>query len=258
MGLQSCNYDFDKGDAGAWCEPGRPSVPPAGERCCECNAPLPPGEKCATVLSAEVYEPDDAEFPPEDVNRWPRLHANGWQWSPSPSCSVLERHGEQMEQALDDFRDANGWDSDYERFERHDIHYRCKRCATLQRYIESHGYCMSMPGELPSDHVEFLDGDDDDDRDREPEEGAGDTMWKPDRFGVWHPCRMTGEDHMRVWLIRRSRRIYSWLRWGWKSDLQWKVWWPLQHRTMRALGYRWTYLRSPSVYGWRKPEARNA
>lgn len=250
MTLSCSCYDFDKGEHESWWEPGQRIVPPAGETCCECAAALP-SEPCATILHWEVYEPDEPA-PPEDVNRWPRFQ--GSYWLGLPTCDVLERHGEQMAQAIEDWRDAHGWDSDYERFERCDrIDYRCERCEDLAEAIEDLGYCMIGPGDLIDAHTEYVndharpsryeDGEPvyDEDHKRPPE-----IMWRRDASGVWQPHRMTDQDKAKREVRRRWRNaVYFVWYGGWKTWLRWKVWPAIERRTvnpiMRRIGYERRY-----------------
>ena len=170
MGLSCSCDDFDKSECTSWWEPGRRRVPPAGETCCECCAPLP-AEPCQTILRGEVYDPGDIEPEPRDFQP---LYA--------VTCDVLNRHLEQIEEAREDdidaWRDKHGWDSDCERFERFTTDYRCERCEGLADAIEDLGYCMIEPGGLIDAHVEYVE-----------QSGAPEMIWKRGRAGVWHPRR---------------------------------------------------------------------
>lgn len=240
MGLSCSCDDFDKRDHDSWWEPGRRSVPPAGERCCECNALLPEGEKRASIMSGEVYDPGEIEpqpRPPWDVD----------------ADEMDDDAFAAVESTWDIYCDKYGWDSDCERFERYTSEYRCERCEDLADAIEGLGYCMIAPGDLPSAHAEYVN--------EHAEQRRHPIIWKPDPDGVWHPRPELAEDRMIAEITRRWRRTMSWLRWGWRSDLRWKVWFPAQTKVMRALGYELTYERydsatRKSIYRWTRRERK--
>lgn len=247
MGLSCSCDDFDKGDYDDWCEPGRRSVPPPGTKCCECCAPLP-AEPLTCWIHMEVYEPDETGMPPHDVNLWPRL--GDPYWPGHPTCSVLERHGEQMEHARDDWSDEHGWDSECDRFERvRSKDYRCERCEGLVAAIEDLGYCMIAPGDLVENHVEYV-----------AEHGQHEIMWKCGADGVWHPRRMTRFDFARREAKRRWRNaVYIVLKGGWKHKVK-TIWWRTGGRVpgkvMPRLGYVYRYDYDAKCYRWMQPKKR--
>lgn len=217
MGLSCGCDDFDKSDYDHWWEPGRPSVPPSGERCCECNALLPPGEKRATILHGEVYEPD------EPCPGWPDVD-------------------EDVE--FEAWADRTGWDWETERCERYTSEYRCERCADLADAIEALGYCMIAPGELIDSHAEYVN--------EHAAQRRHTVIWKQNPDGVWHPRTELAEDRLIAALTRLARRARSWLVWGWRHDLQFRVWHPL----MRAAGYQYAYDYPTKTYYWKRRERR--
>lgn len=218
----ACN-DFDKGDHDSWWEPGRRSVPPPGERCCECNAALPAGEKRASILHGEVYEPDAAALAADPEPEEPE--DDDW---------------DKFDARYDAWRDRHGWDSKFERFERYTSEYRCERCEDLAAAIEDLGYCMIAPGELPDAHAEYVN------------ERRHQIIWKQNPDGVWHPRPEMPEDRLIAEITRRWRRTVSWVRWGWRHDMQFKVW----HRVMRGLGYQYHYDYQSKSYHWKRRERR--
>lgn len=230
MGLSCSCDDFDKGDHESWWEPGRRSVPPPGTCCCECDALLPAGETCQTILHGEVYDPGEIEprpQHPDDV------------LDDEPDDVNLRRHWRQlyraMEDAVDDYDGRHGWDGEYERFERYTSEYRCERCEGLADAIEDLGYCMIAPGELAAAHCEYVE-----------QSGAPEMIWRRGRDGVLHPRRMTRWDFARREARRRiSNARYFWFYGGWKSALRYKLWPAIERRTvspvMRGLGYHRLY-----------------
>lgn len=172
MGLSCSCDDFDKGDHDKWWEPGQRNRPPAGEKCCECNAPLP-DEPLECWLTMEVYDPGDEVEEPRDF-------APGH----SVTCDVLNRHLEQLEEAHEDdmyeFQDEHGWDDDYERFERvAGKEFRCERCSDLVAAIEGLGYCAIGPGDLIENHVEYV-----------AQNGHACMKWVKGQDGVLNPIRL--------------------------------------------------------------------
>lgn len=236
MTLSCSCADFDKSEHERWWEPGRASVPPAGTRCCECNAPLPEGEKQQTILAGEVYEPDDATLAAD----------------PEPE-ETEDDDADDFDARLDAWRDRHGWDGETDRFERFTSDYRCERCADLADAIEGMGFCMLAPGDLASAHEEYVN----ETQELAPGVERREIIWAKGKDGVWHPRRKTAGDKRRAEIIRRWRNAKAWVRWGWRHDLRWKVWFPAQIRVMRALGYAWTYEgydreTKKSVYRWRR------
>lgn len=225
MGLSCSCGEFDKGEYDRWWEPGRRSVPPPGTRCCECDAPLPDGEACQTILHGEVYDPGEIEPEPTEDD------------DPDES-------GEAFDARFDAWREKHGWDSEYERFERYTRDYRCERCEGLADAIEDLGYCMIAPGELAEAHCEYVE-----------QSGGAEMIWKRGRDGVLHPRRMTRWDFARREARRRvSNARYFWLHGGWKSALRYKLWPAIERRTvapvMRALGYHRLYDHTTKRMRW--------
>lgn len=229
MGLScACDY-FDKGDCDRWWEHGRPSIPEAGTRCCECNAPLP-NENCDTILKGAVYEPDVERPPyPEDV------------MGKEPADSVLSRHWDQrydaLQAVLDDFDDEYGWDSECERFERFTTEYRCERCADLAFAFEGDeddggmGYCMIAPGELPEAHCDYM-----------LESGAPEMIWTKNGDGVFNPRRMTRRDFAKRAVQRSlSKTKYFLFHKGWLLWLRFRLWSAITRRTVDPIMYRLGY-----------------
>lgn len=222
MGLSCYCDDFDKSEHTKWFEPGRRSVPQPDETCCECNAPLP-AETCQSILCGEVYEPD-VEMPPhpEDV------------LGDEPSDINLARHWDQrysaMEAERDELCDKYGWDDECERFERYSVQHRCERCEDLASAIEDIGYCMIIPGDLMESHCEYVE-----------QSGGAEMIWKPNRYGIWHPRRMTRTDFATREARRSARNALFFVRFGWRLWLRYTVWGAIERRTvapvMRWLGY---------------------
>lgn len=233
MGLSCSCSDFDPSEHDSWFEPGRRSVPPAGTRCCECAATLPAGEKCATILNGEAYEPDEATLaadPEPDEDDYP------------------DEDGPSFDDILDAWRDRHGWCSDQDRFVHYTHEYRCERCSGLAEAIEDMGYCMIGPGDLIDCHTEYVN------EVQELADGVErhEIIWERRGDGVWHPRRKTDRDRRREAVRRRWRGLVSWLRYGWKLDLKYKVW----HRVMRAAGYQFQHDYKTRKYYWaRKPRA---
>lgn len=226
MALSCSCDDFDKGDHDRWWEPGRPSVPPVGERCCECDAPLPQ-EPCDVIVHMEVFEPEDEPRAPWDVDA-------------NEDVDIDE-----IEKTFDAYRDRNGWDDDCERYERvRSRDYRCERCAGLATSIEDLGYCMIPPGDLAEAHCDYVE-----------QSGLPEIIWTRRADGVFHPRRMTRMDFLKRELRRRRNRArYLLLQGGWKSWLRWQVF-KIESRIMRALGYQYRYTGN-DTYGWQRKEAR--
>lgn len=239
----SCS-DFDKGDHESWWEPGRSSVPPAGTRCCECNAPLPDNVEHKTILCGKVYDPGEIEKqprPPWDVD----------------SDEMTDDEFDAIEAAWDAYCDKYGWDCETDRFERYNSEYRCERCNDLKDAIEGMGFCMIGPGDLIASHTEYVN----EVQELAPGVVRREIIWRKNADGVWHPSRKTAAEKRREEVSRRWRKAKYWLRYGWKSDLRWKVWFRAQTRVMRALGYALTYERydattHASVYRWKRAERR--
>lgn len=232
MGL-SCSCDFDKGDADHWWEPGRAQVPPAGTRCCECDAPLPV-EPHANIVSMEVFEPDEPRPPhPEDDD---------------DLDAMSDDEFDRREALYDEWADRNGWDSDYERCERVSARdYRCDRCDGLAVSIEDLGYCMIGPGDLIDAHCEYVAEQDQD----------TEIIWKRDRSGVLQPRRMTKRDYAARETRRRWNNVkYFWWCGGWKTWLRWKVLFRAECKVMRALGYEYRY--NGGGYHWQRREVAKA
>jgi hypothetical protein len=81
-----------------------------------------------------------------------------------------------FEFAREEWEEKHGWDDDYERCERCvEEFYRCERCAGLAESIEELGYCFIIPGELISDHEEYV------------YEQGGSVRWEKDENGVFQP-----------------------------------------------------------------------
>lgn len=242
MGLSCSCDDFDPSEHESWWEPGQPSVPPAGARCCECGAHLPVTEKCATILHHDAYEPDDAALdadPEPDEDDHPDMD------------------GHEFDELLDAWRDRHGWNSECDRFERTTRDYRCERCADLADAIEGMGFCMIPPGDLIEQHTEYVN----ETQEMAPGVARREIVWSQNKAGVWNPRRKMAADKRRAEIIRRWRNAKFWLRHGWKIDLRWKVWHPAQTRVMRALGYQYTYIRHDtatrkSIYRWQRAEKR--
>jgi len=228
MGLSCACSDFDPSEHDAWWEPGRRSLPEPGERCCECCAPLPAGEKAATILAHTVVEPPDLTGDPE------------------PTEDDYEDDCGAYDDALDAWHARHGWDTDTERFVATEALRRCERCADLADAIEGMGYCMVPPGELADQHQEYVND--------VAEHSTHPIRWKQDPDGVWHPRRELAEDRLVDAVGVAWRRSRYWLRYGWWIDLRWKVWPPIETRVMRALGYRWTYVGAPSHHAWTRPD----
>lgn len=234
MGL-SCSCDFDKGDVETWWEPGRPQVPQAGTRCCECNAPLP-AEPHANIVRMEVFEPDEPRpSHPEDADDFD---------------AMSDEEFDRREALYYEWANRNGWDSDYERCERVSAReYRCERCDGLATSIEALGYCMIGPGDLIEAHGEYVDG----------QEQGVEIIWKRDRSGVWQPRRMTKRDYAAREVRRRWWNArYFWWHGGWKTWLRRKVLFHAERRVMRALGYEYRTNRSGSGYHWQRREVTKA
>lgn len=158
MALSCSCYDFDPCDYDSWWETGCDAIPPPGQKCCECRAPLPEGKPVETFISFEAYDPEDEDLTippdPEDV------------LGDEPEDVNLYRFWEQRYDAMEEDRertlDALGWDSDQGRYVR-ETHreYRCERCADLAESFEASkedgglGFCKIAPGELIEAHMEF-------------------------------------------------------------------------------------------------------
>lgn len=227
MGL-SCACDFDKSECESWYEPGGKRVPPVGETCCECAAPLPAGEKAPCIVSSEVYEPDEPE--PRDP------------YEAENDETVSDDELAEIERLHDAWRERTGWDGDTERHERvRSTDYRCERCADLAEAIEDLGYCMIAPGDLADCHTDYV-----------AESGGHEVMWKPDAAGVWQPRRMTRWDFARRELISRRNRLigFTW-HGGWRTWLRWRVGFRLESAVMRRLGYSYRTL-SGGQYFWQR------
>jgi hypothetical protein len=191
----SCN-DFDKGEYDHWWGPGRPSVPPAGERCCECKAPLP-HDPCKCIWHMEAYEPDGN--PPPHPDDLPGVEAE----------ALSDKEAEAMERAHFDWKDENGWDDECERYERDgDTDFRCERCSDLAASIEDLGYCMIGPGDLIEAHMEFIDA-----------HHYAKRKWVSNAHGTLNPHPWTRADYVRDWYRRTCYEVGSWLRW----KLRWKI-----------------------------------
>lgn len=250
MGLSCSCEDFDAADYESWWEPGRPSVPPAGERCCECGAHLPDGVECKTIWHGEVYDPGEIEPAPRapwDVD----------------ADEMDDEAFAVIEGAWDAYCDKHGWDSERERFERFYTSYRCERCADLATALDGDerdgglGFCMIAPGELIDNHTEYVN----EVQELAPGVARREIIWKQDSDGVWHPRRKTVADRRREEIARHWCNARYWLRYGWRSDLRWKVLFPARTRVMRALGYQYTYIRHDtatrkSIYSWQRAEKR--
>lgn len=244
MGLSCSCDDFDAADYESWWEGGGLTVPPAGARCCECGAHLPVTEECETIEHYEVYEPDEpAPRAPWDVD----------------ADEMDDAAFAAIEDAWDAYCDRLGWDSDRERFERHSgSEYRCERCSDLAAAITGMGYCTIRPGELIQAHTEYVN----ETQELAPGVARREIIWSRNKDGVWHPRRKTNRDRRIEAWERRGRRVRYWLiEGGWRFELRWKVWFPAQTRVMRALGYRYTYVRHDaaarkSVYRWQREPKR--
>lgn len=250
MGLSCSCDDFDPSEHESWWEPGRPSVPPAGARCCECCTPLPVGEECKTIWHGEVYDPGEIE--PQPRAPW---DVDAGEMDDAAFAAV--------EDAWDAYCDKYGWDSDRDRFERFDTSYRCERCSDLATALDGDerdggmGFCMIAPGDLRAAHTEYVN----EVQEMAPGVVRREIIWKQGRDGVWSPQRKTAADKRREDIARRWRNAKFWLRHGWRSDLRYKVWHPAQTRVMRALGYRYTYIRHDaatrkSIYRWQRDPKR--
>lgn len=226
----SCSCpDFDPSEHESWWEMGRPSVPPPGSRCCECNALLPYGEQCQTILAHTVVEPDEPH--PE----WPH------------NAETDEEEEERFEAAFDAWAERNGWNSETERCEASDASYRCERCGDLSDAIEDMGFCMIAPGSLMESHEEYVN----DVQELAPGVIRREIVWRRDKAGVWHPRRKTVWDHRReaAWRLYCRVRGFVWYG-GWRRFVEFTVW----HRVMRAAGYQYHYDYATKTYGWqRKP-----
>ncbi len=232
MGL-SCSCDYDGDYDNGWYDRGKPSVPPPGETCCECDAPLP-AEPCQTIFFYDPYEPD-GEPPPHPDD----------ELDDEPEDANLRRHWNQlydaMERAREEWDDANGWDSDHEMYVTETAHYRCERCEGLATALDGSkdegglGYCMIVPGELIEAHRDYIEMS-----------GGAEMIWTRDPAGVLNPRRMTRLDFARREARRRiSNARYFWLLGGWKVAIRYKLWPAIERRTaapvMHALGYHRTY-----------------
>ena len=207
MGLSCSCDDFDPSEHDCYFEHGRANVPPAGTKCCECNAPLP-SEKQSCVLEYEVYEPEEPEPEQQPWGGWPE--------------EMTEAEIAGKEAIRDAWETRNGYDIDTERCLKSSKWYRCDRCAGLAEAIEDLGYCMVIPGELIEDHLEFID-----------EHGHALRKWVPDAAGVLNPHPWTRTDHIMDWATRKYRVVRYWLRFGWKLDLQYKVIWRIRNKWNR-------------------------
>lgn len=224
MGLSCACADFDPSEHDFWWEPGGTAPAPAGCRCCECGAAIPAGETVQTIDHMEVYDPG-TEMPPhpDDADE-----------------DLSDEEYRRRERAYDDAADRLGWDGETERFVRLDrADYRCERCSDLAAAIEDLGYCMVPPGDLAAQHSEYVE-----------QSGGHEVIWKRDRAGVLHPRRMTRWDFARRKAGELWRRACYFVRHGWRISLRYRVWFPVQAAVMTRLGYRYRYLRAPSVYGW--------
>lgn len=236
MTLSCSCAEFDPSEHDSWWEPGRRSVPPAGARCCECNAPLPDGERCPTILSHTVVETEEPE-------------------PPDFATVEDEDEAERLEAAWEAWAERNGWNSDHDRCETSEAFHRCERCGDLADAIEDMGFCMIEPGDLISAHEEYVN----ETQELAPGVARREIIWAKNKDDVWHPRRKTAADKRREEIRRRWRNAKYWLRYGWMSDLRWKVLFPARTRIMCALGYEWTYVRHDdaarkSIYRWqRKP-----
>ncbi len=199
--------DFDKGDYDSWWEPGCASVPPSGMKCCECGAPLP-AEECACIRNYEVYEPDGTDAAP----RHP--------WSAEGDESVTSAEFLAIEAAWDEWAARTGWEDEYDRYERETgADYRCDRCAGLAASIEDLGYCLIRSGELIECHGDFIH-----------EHGYAPRLWRAGADGIFNPHPWRRQDYVAAWVRRMRHRTSAWFRYGWKSDLRYKVWWPIRRR----------------------------
>ncbi|MEQ1694389.1 MAG: hypothetical protein ABL901_00980 [Hyphomicrobiaceae bacterium] len=227
MGLSCSCGDFDKSDYDRWWEPARHAVPPAGEACCECDAPLPAGLKAQAICAMEVFNPTEpCPANPDDSDE-----------------DLSDAEFKHLEQAYDAWAARNGWDSESERCERAaETCYRCERCEDLADSIEALGYCMIGPRELIECHCEYVD---------EHLEGP-ELHWVRDAAGVLHPRRMTRRDFAMRWIRQRPRRIYSFWRWSVPSRIR-GLWWRTQAAIMRRLGYRYSYDSSSKSYRYVRP-----
>lgn len=215
MGLSCSCGDFDKSDYESWWELGRRSSPDAGSKCCECDAPLSPDDKHQCFVESEAFEPETDR--PED----PDYIAD----------ELTDDEYDRRLKVLEDWDDANGWEWDTERCERVVAYqYRCERCEGLADAIEDLGYCMIGPGELIENHYEYVEV-----------QGGRDVIWKRDADGVFHPRQPTWWDNIKQAAHTNRRRVSSFVRYGWKSWLLYKVWWPVRDRSMKSLGYRRGY-----------------
>jgi len=233
MGLScSCDLDYDADDR--WFEPGRRRVPPKGETCCECDAPLPTDETCQTIIESDVYDPGVDRPPyPDDV------------LDVEPECAVLARHWDQryraMEKAQEDFDDEFGWDGDREQFVKTTLHYRCERCEGLATALDGSkeegglDFCMILPGELIQAHGDYIEMS-----------GGAERIWKRDRAGVLHPRPLTRWDRLNRAVRYRWSRVRSFIWYGgWKTWLRFTVKPSITRRSvdqiMRSLGYHKDY-----------------
>jgi hypothetical protein len=234
MGLScECSGNFDKGEYDNWWEPGGLAVPPVGTKCCECCAPLP-AEECASFDHMEVWEPQAP---------WP-LHPDDW-----PNVeSLSDVEFAEAEKAFDDFNDANGFDSETERFERCvAADYRCERCSDLASSIEDLGYCLIGPGELIEDHGEFIH-----------EHGYTPRLWRAGADGVYNPHPWRRRDKVASWV--RKKRINAWyfVRYGWKHWLRWKVYDRILHPyTAYRTGKFWREYHRREGAAWPSTQERN-
>ena len=226
MGLScECYGDFDKGDFENWWEPGGLAIPPAGAKCCECNAPLPT-EKCESFGHMEVWEPEGNPPPhPDDL----------------PDAETIpDAEAYAIERAHDDWKDENGWDDEVERYERCiGSDYRCERCSDLASSIEDLGYCLIGPGELIEDHGEFI-----------AEHGYAPRLWRAGPDGVLNPYPWRRRDYVASWVRKKRLNAWYFLRYGWKHWLRWKVYERIRHP---YTAYRtWKFWRD-----YRRKEAAN-
>lgn len=229
MTLSCSCTDFDPAEHDSWWEPGRASIPPPGSRCCECNALLPDGEKRQTILAHTVVEPK------EPMPEW-------------PYNAEADEEEERLEAAWVAWAERNGWDSETERCVETAAEHRCERCGDLADAIEDMGYCMIAPGSLIEAHEEYVNDV------QELADGVvrREIIWTKDKAGVWNPRRKTDADRRREARRRLWSRTKAYARYGWKLDLQYKVW----HRVMRWSGYQYHYDYEAKRYHWKRRERK--
>lgn len=193
------DYDFDASDCDSYwmCK----SAPvPEGTKCCECGAPIPAGGRRSCATHYEVIDTPEGE-PPEPPH-----------WNSAAYKAMPDDEIEAMEKALEDFRDAHGWDYDTGRYiAETGTDFRCDRCEGEVEILAQFDVCVSMPGELPGALEEHY-----------WHAHKRRIRWRAGANGVLQPQPWRVIDYVKHY----RHRAY----WAIRHELTWKLKYRLKHR----------------------------